>query len=319
MTPICHTNYDESTDYFTTDSDGSWCRGVWTVTGLASVLLLVGVLSNAYTLWVTTSRRYAVRWETSRLTMRYSSVIDMSMCVVLVAIVLWPWLLFQTGYDIDVTLRCARVDLGKGFLGGLFLIASGTVVVCRHVSMLHTFGDEDALLQQHGWRTVKLMRDVVIVGVVCFLASSLLGRLVRHTDTELCLALGASMPRAINLIIAQVGVHIALGVVVMVTTKRPDVEAERPSKTVEILSEKAILIKQSHEFENAPGEAPHSRWSRFVIVSSVSVLTWILLAISLALAGLLMQPVDVGTFFVLVVYTAQVNAWSVFAIMRYWA
>ena len=317
MTPICRTNCEESNDYFTNDSDESWSRGVWTVTGLASVLLLVGVLSNAYTLWVTATRRYAVRWETSRLTMRYSSVIDMSMCIILVSVVLWPWLLFQTGHDIDVTLRCTRVDLGKGFLGGLFLIASGTVVVCRQVNMLHTFDEEDALLQQHGWRAVKLMRDVVIVGVVCMFASSLLGRLIPHTDMELCLALGSPMPRAINLILVQVGVNIALGIIVVVTTKRPDVEAEKREND-EILPEKTMPVKPSDEFENASGVVPHSRWSRFVIVSSASVLTWILLAISLALTGLLMQPVDVGTFFVLVVYTAQVNAWSVFAIVRYW-
>ena len=50
---------------------------------LVGIVLIVGVSANAYLVWLSARRRLSVRWETFSLILRYSSIVDMSLCVLL--------------------------------------------------------------------------------------------------------------------------------------------------------------------------------------------------------------------------------------------
>ena len=282
---------------------------------LLGVLLLTGVLANGFVVWLSTRRHFLIRWQTFRLSLRYSKIIDLSLCAALAATIAWPWQMFDTGSDVIVAVDCKHFGLEKVLYTGVFAAASGVVVVCRQVSMLCTFEHEDVLLNQHSSRTVRLLGDVVIVSVVTFTASLYVKLVVPDFDLPLCFVVHPATPQAVYLFLAPAVVTLALGIAVAAL---PSTDFERPRSiqpTNDDLSDKAILVGSRSEVDEVP---THSTWNRLVIVTNVPVLTWCLLLAAIAMAGQLLQPVSVGILFTLTSCMALDGVWSVFSLVRHW-
>ena len=284
---------------------------------LVGVLLLTGVLANGFIIWLTTRRHFLIRWQTFRLSLRYSKIIDLSLCAALAATIVWPWQMFDTGCDVIVTVDCKHFGLDKVLYTGVFAAASGVVVVCRQVSMLCTFEHEDVLLSQHSSRTVRLLADVVIVSVVSFTASLYVKLVVPEFDLPLCFVVHPAAPRAVYLFVAPAVVTLSLGIAV-VALPSGSADFERPRSmqpTKDDLSDKAILVGPRPEEDEVP---THSTWNRLVIVTNVPVLTWCLLLAAVAMAGQLLQPVSVGILFTLTSCMTLDGVWGVFSLVRHW-
>jgi len=304
------------------DADGDvLSSGLRNMAGLAGTLLLVGLVANGYLLRLTGRGRFLVPCETARLTLRYSSVVDLSRCLVLASVLLAPWVLFLTGSDITLTLRHSRVGVAQVSHLWSVLIGSGLVVVCRQVYMFYTFRHETPRLHRHRWRTTKLQRDVIIVGAVCIVASLFVALSTPDFDLPLCFAVGAMTSRTLYLFIVLVAVNVILGIVVVARATRPEVDTERYHVTQNTggdLSEKAVLSLESCDCEDGLDEMTHSRWQRCVIFASVSVITWFPLMVALALVGGVLQPSSVGAVVMMVSVSALDSVWSGFAVFRHW-
>ncbi|KAI0215054.1 hypothetical protein LSAT2_032914 [Lamellibrachia satsuma] len=320
MTSDYRSNGDETSVYIGADGD-FWFRGTQTFSGLLGVMLLVGVLANAYILWVTAQRRFPIRWETFRLILRYSSVVDLSMCVVLASVVLWPWVLYHTGNDVLVILECSRIDVDCVMLCSGCLVGSGIVVITRHANMLVTFDQEIGLCRQHSSRLKKLVMCVAVVCLVCFGASVLLKKTSPVFDLQLCLVACAASSRAVYLLLAPVAVNLALGIVVVMRASRQVTDVERPTRVDQDdspICDNAKLIQQTSEYDGVPTEVSDSRWKQLVIVVNVAGLTWFITGTAMTLAGVLLDSVSVGTMFVLTGCFALTSAWNAIAIAKYW-
>ena len=302
-------------------NDDEAVRGIRVFSALVGVLLLTGVLANGFIIWLTTRRHFLIRWQTFRLSLRYSKIIDLSLCAALAATLLWPRQMFDTGCDVIVidiaTVDCKHFGLDKVLYTGVFAAASGVVVVCRQVSMLCTFEHEDVLLSQHSSRTVRLLADVVIVSVVSFTASLYVKLVVPDFDLPLCFVVHPATPRVVYLFVAPAVVTLSLAIAVVARPSGP-ADSERPQSgqpTTDDLSDKATLVGPRPDEDEVP---THSTWNRLVIVTNVPVLTWCLLLAAVAMAGLLLQPVSVGILFTLTSCTALDGVWSVFSLFRHW-
>ena len=188
--------------------------GLRNFAGLTGALLLVGIVANAYLLRLTGRSRFPVQWKTVRLSLRYTSVLDLSLCFVLVPVILWPWVNCQTGSNVSLTLRCAHFDVERLLFLGFVFVSSGVVVVCRQVYMLNTFQHETSLINQHGGRIVKLLRDVAVFGAVYIVGYLFLPRFVPDIHIPCCFAEGWLTSRAVYLFLLPVAVNVILGVVV---------------------------------------------------------------------------------------------------------
>ena len=296
-----------------------WFSGLRNFAGLTGALLLVGILANAYLLRLTSRSRFPVHWETARLSLRYSSVIDLSLCIVFVPVIVWSWV--NTGCDVDITLRCELFDVVQVSRLGFVPVGCGVVVVCRQMCMLHMFQHETSLIKEHGGRTVKLLGNVAIVGAVSVVSYLLLPKFAPDIHLHFCFVDGWLTSRTVYLFLLPVAVNVILGVVVLARTSPPEVDIEQQDVTQNTggdLSDKAIDSLPLHDFENAFDKMTHSRWNIFVILTSESVLTWIVLMAALALAGILLQPPNVGTVFVLIGVSTLQGVWSAYAVFRYW-
>lgn len=299
-------------------NDDPATRGIRTFSALVGVLLLTSVFANGFIIWLTTRRHFLVRWETFRLTLRYSKIIDLSLCAALAAAILWPWQMCHTGSDVIVTVHCKHFGLEKVFYTGVFIAACGVVVVCRQVCMLYTFEHEAELLHQHSGRTVRLLRDVAVVGVVCFTASLFVKQLAPAFDVPLCFVVDSTTPRTVHLFLVPAAVTVVLGVAIAAHTSRAAADCERPQSqdlTKDDLSDKATLIEQRSEMDEVP---IHSRRNRLVIVTNVAVLTWCLLLVAVAMAGLFLQPVSVNIMLTWTGCMALDSVWSAFSAVRHW-
>ena len=284
---------------------------VRTSSWLTAGLLLIGVSANVYLVWVTTRRRFTVRWETLRLILHYSSVVDLSMCAVLASVFMWPYVVIYTGSHVKCTLHDRESLLSRGAI----LIASGVVVVARQTVTLLAFQDEVALLHRNRMRTARLLRDVAVVGVVYFVASEMCKRFAPVVSWSLCYVVGAMSFRGVHLFLVPIVVTVIIGIVVVT---RPVAERQPPG---DLLSDKATLTEPSSkapEVERAPEEVSDSRWNRLVIVAHVALVTWFTMMAAMAAAGVLTEPVSADTLFVLTSCTSLTSAWSVFAVIRYW-
>ena len=315
----CHNDSGKSAVNF--DDADVWFTGLRNFAGLTGGLLLVGILANAYLLRLTSRSRFPVRWETFRLSLRYSSVIDLSLCFAFAPVMMWPWVNFLAGGDVPLSLRCARFDVKNVSRLGFVLVGSGVVVFCRQVCMLNTFQHETSLINQHGGRTVKLLRDVVIVGAICVVFYLFLPNFAPDIHVACCFVDGWMTSRTVYIFLLPVAVNVILGVVVLAPTSPPEVDTERQDVTQttgEDFAGKAIDSLPLHDYEKGFDKITHSRWNRFVIAASASVLTWFVLVAALALTGILLQPPNVDTVFVMVSVATLYSVWSACSLFRYW-
>ena len=314
--------YNDSGDSIVNfDNADVWFSGLRNFAGLTGSLLLVGILANAYLLRLTGRSRFPLHWETARLSLRYSSVLDLSFCFVLVPVILWPWVNFQTRTAVSLTLRCTQFDVVHVSYFGFVLVCFGVVVVCRQMCMLNMFQHETSVMKEHGGRTAKLLRDVAIVGAVSVLSYLFLPKFAPDIHLTCCFVDGWLMSRNVYLFPLPIAVNVILGVIVLARRSRPEVDAERQPLTPTAggdFSEKATNPLPVHDFVKRIEHITLSRWRRAVILAWVSVLTWCLLAAAMALAGVLLQPPNVGTLFVMVSASALHGAWTVYAVSRYW-
>ena len=298
-----------------------WLSSIQTFSSLVAVLLAVGFFSNVYIFWITTRRRFPVRWETFRLILHYSSIIDFSLCAAIVWIVLRPQWLFHAGGDLTLTIQCAQYSLDTALVPGAI---SGIVAIARQVSILLPFDDEVALLNQNSSRMMKLLRDVIVITIVSFVSLILLNIFAPDYSISMCFVTEDVMSRATYVLLVPVVVNIVLGVVVIAWPTAPVTGCEQSRSTrVNIidLSYKAKLAGQSSlscDEEDAPVEMTDSRWKRFVIVSHVGLATWLILATALAIRGVLMSSININTLAFLCGSFALTSAWSAFAIFTYW-
>ena len=325
MTLFWLTDLDEKKVTIEGDS-GLSLASVRTFSWLVGGLLVVGLCANVYLVRVTARRRFPVRWDTFRLILRYSSVVDLSLCAVLASVILWSNVLLHNGSDVTLSLQCTHFDLDNVHYCGGIVVASGVVVAARQTVMLFTFDHEMALLRQNRMRTARLLKDITIVGAVCFLCTIMLTNFAPIVDLPLCHVVVPMTSRAIYLLIVPIVVSVVLGVVFVSRASDSDSEYERFETEVKhkFSNDSSCNVKiversmTSAEVDDAPDGVSESRWNRFVIVLHVAVLTWFILAAAMAVAGVLVQQVSVDTLFVLTATTVLTSVWSAFAVIRHW-
>ena len=300
------------------DESDVWLSSIQTFLFLMAVLA-VGFFSNVYIFWITGRRRFPVRWETFRLIIRYSSVIDLSLCAAIAWIVLRPQFLFHSGSDVTLTLQCARFDVDSAIFVCGMIVASGVVASARQAIILFIFNEEMALLNQNSWRTKKLVRDVAVVGFACFVLWFLLKRFVPDFAILLCFVTGGVTSRTIYVMFVPVVVNIALGVVAVARSIGPVTDNERHHSIGVVtgdLSREATLDEQAPR--SSPAEVSGSRWKRFVIFMHVGLITWFIMTTAMALSGVLMASLDINALVLLSCFSAFTSAWNAFAVFAYW-
>ncbi|KAI0239929.1 hypothetical protein LSAT2_009354 [Lamellibrachia satsuma] len=218
-------NYEEMISNVSADGE-MFLRSIPTFSALMGILLPIGFFANAYIIWLTTRCRFLIRWETFRLILRYSSVVELSLCAVLASVVLQPWVSFNAGNDVTLTLQCTRFHIDNFLLFGACLVGSGVIVIIRQVNTFLAFDQEFELFRQHRSRATNLCRDVAIAGVVCVTASVLLRKMAPSIDLHLCFVAVASTSRGIHLFIVPVVVNVGMGVVLIFTGSRPVIGCE---------------------------------------------------------------------------------------------
>lgn len=301
MATFCWTECDKKNVTLVEDNGRSFA-GMWTFSWLMGALLILGVCSNVYIVWITNQGRFPVRWDTFRLILRYTSIVDLSLCVVLALVMLQSSVPFLTGNGLEsFEMQCTRFDLDSLLNCGGIAVASGVVVAARQTIMLVAFDEEVSLLQQNRTRTAKLVRDIAVVGVVCFIATMVLSRVEPVIDLPLCYVTGRMTSRAIHLFLVPIVVNILLGVLLVARPACSDNKYVRQTNTKLPLS-----------------DISDSRWNRFVISGHVAALTWFLLTAAMAAAGVLLRQVTVDLFFALTGGVVFTSVWSVFAVVRHW-
>ncbi|KAK2160230.1 hypothetical protein NP493_1659g00022 [Ridgeia piscesae] len=198
----------------------------------------------------------------------------------------------------------------------------GIVVVCRQVCMMNTFQHETSLINQHSGRTLKLLRDVVVkVGAICVVSYLLVPSLAPDIHLSCCFVESWMTSRTVYLFLLPITVNVILGVIVLARTSPPEVDADRQDVTQTTggdFVDKAIDFLPLHGYENGFDKITHSRWNRFVIVASASVLTWFVLMVAMALEGILLQPPNAETVFVMVSVSTLYSVWSACSLFIYW-
>ena len=310
----CHNDNGVSAVNF--DDADVWFTGLRNFAGLTGALLLVGILANAYLLRLTSRSRFPVCWEAVRLSLRYVCVIDLFLCFVFTSVIMWLWVNFHTGCGVSLSLRCARFDSKHLWRLGILFVGSGVVVVCHQECLLHTFQHETSLINQHSGRTLKLLRDNAIVGAICVVSYSFLPRFAPDIHLSFCIVDGWMSSRTVCLFPLSVAVNVILGVVILSRTSPPEVDSERQDvmqATGGDFSDKAIDSLPLHDYENNFDKITHSRWNRFLIAASASVLTWFVLVAPMAFPGNLLE-----TVFVMVSVSTLYSVWSACSLFRYW-
>ena len=300
------------------DESDVWLSRIQTFSSLMAVLAL-GFFSNVYVIWTTTRRRFPVRWETFRLILRYSCFIDLSLCAGIAWIVLRPYLLFHTRSDVTLTVQCVRFDVDSAMFSGGMIVGSGVVALARQAFILFTFDQEMALLNHNCSRTLKLFRDVTVVGVACFVSCCLLNRFVPDFALLVCFATEGVTSRAIYVLLLPVVVNIALGVVVVARTTGPVTDCEIPQSTGVVIGHAACEAKLDDQAsQSSPDEVSDSRWKRFVIIMNVGLITWFVMTAAMAFSGVLMMSLDINALALLSCISALISAWNAFAVFAYW-
>ncbi|KAK2185637.1 hypothetical protein NP493_229g02009 [Ridgeia piscesae] len=282
---------------------------------LTTVLLLVGGLANVHLVWLTTRRRFPTRWETFRQIVRYASIVDLSLCAVLASVVLWPYVTILAGSDVAVTPTCTWYDRECLRFSGAMVVGCGIVAAARQTVTLLTFPEEEALLCRNRMRTARLMRDVTVVGVVVFVGSELCEHIVPEFRFSVCYVVGPMTCRAAFLLLVPVVASVAIGGVVLARAVAEQPRADQSSHAAKLAAE--LLPPEGDE--RAPEEVSDTRWNRVVVVIHVAVVTWFTMALAMAAAGVLTEPVTATMLYLLSSCTSLTSAWSLYAVLRYWS
>ena len=276
-------------------NDGLLLAGLWAFSWLMGTLLVMGLGANVYLIRVSTRHRFPVQWDTFRTILRHSSVVDLSQCFALAAVVFRSVIMSRTGSRLESSsVQCMRFDINSLLYAGGVVVASGVVVVARQTIMLVAFEQEVALLRQNRMRTARLVRDITVVGIVCLLATTALSPVAPSVDQPLCYVTWSMSSRLYQLVLVPVAVSVLVGVVDVVS---------RPPDTVPTSDSEHVT---------------DSRWTRFVISAHVAAITWFVLAAALTAAGLLLQPVSVDVLMALTGGVVLTSVWSAFAVARHW-
>ncbi|KAK2192599.1 hypothetical protein NP493_26g05041 [Ridgeia piscesae] len=296
--------------------DGVWLAGTWMFSCLVATQLLVAVCANVYLLRATSQRRFPVHWDTFRVVLRHSSVVDLSLCVAVAVVVFWSSLMVVN--DNVLTVLCDCYSLDQMLLANAVVVAGGVVVCCRQAFVLVLFNDEEPLLRENRFRVVNLLRAVSVVAVVAVVIAAVARCLLSSFDVSVCFVVGTVPPRAGYLLVLPVLVHIGLGVAFVAQSKCPETRRKpSPSVHMDVLCEK--LVEQSSlAVPEGHIELSDSRWKRLILVVNVGVITWFIVGASIVMAGVHSLPPNGGTLFLVSGCTAACSVWSAVSVFRYW-
>ena len=292
--------------------------GVRNFSWLMGVVLMLGVCANVYLVWLSARRRMSVRWETFRLMLRYSSLVDLSLCTVLASFVAWSFVEFHARSDSKLTLECSDFDLNSTLVyGAVIIVSSGVVVAGRQSTMLFVFEREATLVRQNRMRVVRLIRDIVIVSAVCFVGTISMGHFGPVAELPMCYVKGTMSSHTVLLLLVPIAVSVILGVVVIAPSDSVDNENKR-YRTHSNLKMSDDLAISVNDFEDPSDQVSNSRWNRFVVIVHVTILTWVILAAVMATVGVLFVPISICTFFILTGSTSLISVWSAYSMARHW-
>lgn len=314
MAQFNHSNNHEQTVKMLADNDG------WQFSFTVS-LLAVGFFSNVYIIWMTTRHRFPVHWETFRLILRYSSIVDLSLCAAIAWFGLLPHKLYHVGGEVTLKIQCGRYGVDTA-LGRVTIC--GVVAASRQVSMLLTFDDEMTLRTQNSSRTMKLIRVVTFVGVVSFVSWILLKRFAPDITILMCFVSGDMTSHTTYVLLVPVVVNVVLGVVVVACPTCPVTGCEQSQSmsvvTIDSLYRTKLVDHASSPSEKGdiPADVSVSRWRRFVIVNHVGLATWFALLVAMAFTGVLTSLLSSDVLSFLAGSSALISAWSAFAVYAYW-
>ena len=280
------------------------------------VIFVTGVCANAYLVWSTARPRCAVKWETFRLILRYTSAID---SVVLLSCVVARY----TGSDTASSVQCKHFGSGDAYTCVCLAVGYGVTVVIRQMIMLFMFKQEVVPQRQNRMRVVKLLRDVAIAGCVSAFAVLLLDTFTPFFALRLCYVVSDSSSSGILLFLVPIVASFVLGVVVVAPSPKTctgnrleyaDTKAATADAATRInISATSITSVEEHdismtsvgehEISMTPVEEPDvtdqvsdSRWNRFIIIVNATYISWFVLATSTAFGGLLPHSFDVDAF-----------------------
>ena len=168
--------------------------GVRNFSWLMGVVLAVGVSANVYLVWLSARRRLSVRWETFILILRYSSVVDLSLCVLLASFVTWSSVVSYVRRDVNMSFRCGDFKLENApIYCGVIVVSSWGIVAARQAIMLFTFEPEVTVMRQNRMRAVTVLRALAVAGEVCFLGTVLLANFGPDVHMRMCYVIGTTI------------------------------------------------------------------------------------------------------------------------------
>ena len=304
---------------------------------LTCVIFVTGVCANAYLVWSTTRPRFAVKWETFRLILRYTSAID---SVVLLSCAVARY----TGRDTASYVQCKHFGSGDAYNCVCLAVGYGVTVVIRQTIMLFMFKQEVVPHRQNRMRVVKLLRDVAIAGCVSAIAVLLLDTFAPFFALRLCYVVADSSSSGILLFLVPIVASFVLGVIVVGPSPKTctdnglecaDTKAATADDATRInISDKSMTSVEEHDISvtsveeheismssveehDITDQVSDSRWNRFIIILNATYISWFVLATSTAFGGLLTHSVDVDALNILTGCTG-VSLWSAYSVTRRW-
>ena len=296
--------------------------GVRNFSWLMGVVLSMGVSANVYLVCLSARRRLSVRWETFSLLLRYSSVIDLSMCALLASFVMWSSAVSYARSDVNVSFQCGDFELKNApIYCGVMVVASGCIVTARQAIMLFGFEPEVTVLRQTRMRVATVLRNLAVAGVVCVLGAVLAANFGPDVHLRMCYVIGTISSHAARMILVPSVVVVVVCTVVIARSTRADNECETNLDKADDLGNSAKDDERciAPSLEDFPDQESDSRWNKFIaIVLRMAVVTWVLLTVVMKLAGVVMRPVSIHTFVVLAGTATMTSILSAFAITRHW-
>ncbi|KAK2172076.1 hypothetical protein NP493_994g00017 [Ridgeia piscesae] len=313
MAAACCHNCEKMTK--TTAEGDEWLANTRTFSWLMAIQLLVAVCANVYLLRVTSQRRFSVHWDTFRVVLRHSSVVDLSLCVAVAGVVIWSSLVLNND---TLTVSCACYTLDQVLLAGAVVVAGGIVVCCRQAFVLVLFSDETPLLREHRFRVVNILRTVSVVAVVGLVIAALARCLLPSFEWSLCFVVGTVPPRAGYLLVVPVVVHFCLGVAFVAQAKPSEAgRKQSPSVHIDVSCEKLVEQSLLTEQDGRTGLS-YSRWRCFIVEVNVGINTWLTMAAAMVMAGTLLPPPTVDTLLVMIGCTAAFSVWTSISVFLHW-
>ena len=284
------------------DVNGDLClQSIWNLSNMTGALLAVCVCANIYVFWAITSHRLPVRLEAFSGVLRYSCVVDLSWCVIVVSVLLDQLILLRAG---DVTLQCERYDIDKFLLGSMMVAASGVVVGGRQALLFFTFHHEMAPASKAQFQPSLLLTLVAVVAVAGFTTAAVVWRSAQFVDLPLCHVVTPMTSRVTNLVLVPVCVALVLGVVAVARGSRHHDDIERPSTSLVNVSPEPLLLEK-----DVKPEVNVIRRKRVVTVTHVAFLTLFYFGV------VLITPASVDMVLLLTGSVVLDSTWSAFTVV----